>query len=131
MKIKYLFSVTATIEIGIGLALLLVPQFPIYLLLGTPLETPSSQSISRMAGAALFSLGLACWWARNDEQSPAAIGLVATMLTYNIAAVAILAYAGVGLGVFGVGLWPAIFLHSALAVWCLTCFRGKLVNVTK
>ena len=34
---------------------------------------------------ALLALGLACWLARNEEQSGAAVGLVAAMLLYNAA----------------------------------------------
>ncbi len=43
------------------------------------------------------------------------------MLLYDVAAVAVLAYAGFGFGLHGVGLWPAVILHSAMAVWCSAC----------
>jgi len=84
--------------------------------------------IGRVAGAALLSLGVACWLARNDETRRAAIGMVTAMLLYNVAAVAVLAYAGIGAGLSGIGLWPAVLLHAALAVWCLACLRTKRVN---
>jgi hypothetical protein len=129
VKTKRLFVVTAVCEIGIGLALLLFPQFPVSMLLGTPLGTTGAQTVARMAGAALLSLGLACWLARDDEHSRVAAGLIAAMLTYNTAAFAVLAYAGIGLRLFGIGLWPAALLHAALAVWCLACIRNAPVVV--
>lgn len=128
MKPKHLFIVTAVIEVGTGLALLLSPSVPVSVLLGSSLDTPTGLIVGRVAGAALLSFGFACWLARNDEQSQAAKGLIAAMLLYNVAAVAVLAYAGAGLGLTGVGIWPAVLLHAALAVWCLACLRTKLTT---
>jgi hypothetical protein len=56
-------------------------------------------------------------------------GLVTAMLLYNCAAVAVLASAGVGARLVGVLMWPAVALHSALAVWCIACLRNGPVNV--
>lgn len=130
MKAKRLFVVTAVAEVGIGLALLLLPQLPVSMLFGTPLGAAGAQPVARVAGAALLSLGLACWLARDDERSRAAAGLIAAMLTYNTAAVAVLVHAGIGLRLFGIGLWPAVLLHAALAVWCLACLRNTPIAVT-
>ena len=33
-------------------------------------------------------------------------------------------YAGLGLGLSGIGLWPAVALHSTLAVWCVACLKN-------
>jgi hypothetical protein len=125
VKIRHLFIATAAIEAGAGLSLLLSPAVPISLLLGLPLDTPAGLAVGRVGGAALLSMGAACWLARNDEQNQAAIGLIAAMLLYNTAVVLVLAHAGLGLGVFGVGLWPAVLLHLALAVWCTACLWCK------
>ncbi len=127
---KTLLVVTAIVGAATGLALSLAPSVPVSLLLGSSLDTPAGLVVGRVAGAALLALGVACWLARNDEQSRAASGLVAGMLLYNTAAVALLAYARIGLGLFGIALWPAVLLHAALAVWCMACLRSKRVRTT-
>ena len=124
---RTLLVVTAVIEGATGLALALSPALPDSLLLGPPLNTPGG-IVARIAGAALLSLGVACWLARNDENSRAARGLIAAMVLYNAATVAVLAYAGMGLGLSGIGLWPAVVLHAALGVWCVACLRIRQTN---
>jgi hypothetical protein len=79
--------------------------------------------LGRVAGAALLALGVACWLARDDTQNRAATGLVVAMLMYNIVATAVLAFAGIGLGLHGVALWPAVVLHAVMAIWCTVCLR--------
>lgn len=127
---KSLLIVTAAVEAATGVVLLTLPSLVVSLLLGGSLDTPATLVVARVTGAALSSLGVACWLARNDERSRAAFGLVVAMLLYNSAAVAVLAYAGIGAGLSGVGLWPAVLLHAALAVWCVACLRIKPVSVS-
>jgi hypothetical protein len=43
------------------------------------------------------------------------------MSLYNIAVAAVLVYAGLGPGLSGIGLWPAVVLHAAMTIWCLAC----------
>ena len=125
---KKLLIVTALLETATGLALLLSPSLVAAVLLGASLDAPAALVVGRMAGAALLSLGGACWLARNDGPSRALRGLVAAMLLYNLAAVAVLANAGAGVRLVGVLMWPAVALHSALAVWCIACMRNGPVN---
>lgn len=127
---KILFMVTAALEAAAGLALLWSPSVPVSLLLGAPIDAPGASTVGRIAGAALLALGLACWLARNDGQNRAARGLLAAMLFYNIAAVALLARTGLGSEGVGVGLWPAVALHAALAAWCTSCLRGRAQDGT-
>ena len=120
--------VTATTEAATGLALAILPGAPVSLLLGTSLDAPGGLVVARIAGAALLSLGVACWLARNDALSGAGRGVIAAMLLYNAGAVSVLVYAGMGLRLSGIGLWPASLLHAALAVWCIACLRAKRVK---
>ncbi len=122
---RHLLIVTAVIEAGAGLALAISPAAPVSLLLGAPLDSPAGMVTARVAGAALLSLALACWLARDDIRSRAATGLIAALLLYNIAVLAVATHAGLGLGLSGIGLWPAVGLHAALAVWCAACLLTK------
>ena len=124
MKTGLLFIVTAVLEVGIGLALLVSPALAVSILIGAPFETAADSVVGRVCGAALLALAVACWLARNDEPTRAATGLIVAMLFYNVAAFAVLAYAGVGLRLFGIGLWPAVVLHAVMAGWCLASVPG-------
>ena len=119
---KRFLILTAIIEAATGLALIALPAIVVRLLLGAEIFG-ASIPLSRVAGAALLALGVACWLARDDTQSRVARGLVVAMLIYNIAATAVLAFAGTGLGLHGIVLWPAVVLHAAMAIWCIVCLR--------
>ena len=120
--------VTAVVETAVGLTLLSTPPLVARLLLGASLDGAAALIAGRMTGAALLSLGVACWLAREDGASRAGRGLTAAMLLYNAAAAAVLADAGAGARLAGILLWPTVALHAALAVWCLASLRrGPLV----
>ena len=125
---RTLLIVTAIAESGVGLTLLLSPPLVAGLLLGESLDSPAAVVVGRIAGAALLSLAGACWLARDDRPSRAWRGLVAAMLLYNCAAVAVLAPAGAGASLAGVLMWPAVALHAGLAVWCLASLRSGPVH---
>src|SRR5437764_5256230 len=119
---KRFLTLTAIIEAATGLALIALPATVVRLLLGAEISG-ASIPLGRVAGAALLALGVACWLARHDTQSRAARGLVVAMLTYNVPATAVLAFAGIALGLHGVVLWPAVVLHAAMGAWCGACLR--------
>ena len=125
LSVKTLLTATAAIEFGAGLALLCSPSAMVVFLVGAPLDAPAAETVARVGGAGLLALSVACWLARADANSRAAKGLVAAMLLYNIATVAILAYAGIGLGLYGVALWPGVALHAVMAAWCVECLRRR------
>jgi hypothetical protein len=121
---KALHSVSAVIEMGAGLALLCFPSATVALLVGVSPEGPAALTVARVGGAGLLGLGVACWLARTDEQSRAARGLIAAMFLYDVAAVAILAFAGIGFGLHGAALWPAVVLHAVMTFWCVVYLCG-------
>ena len=49
-NVNILLTVTAVIELGTGLALLLWPSLPVKLLLGSSLDTPTVLTVGRVAG---------------------------------------------------------------------------------
>ena len=123
LSLKVLHTVTAVIEAGAGLVLGCFPSAAVALLLGSPLDTPVAVTVGRLVGAALLALGVACWLARGDAESRAARGLIAAMVVYNLGAVGLFLFAGIGLRLHGIALWPAAVLYAAMAVWCVACLR--------
>src|SRR5258708_16368212 len=99
-----------------------LPAIVVRLLFGAEISG-ASIPLGRVAGAALLALGVACWLARGDTQSRATRGLVVAMLMYNLVATAVLAFAGIGLQLHGVLLWPAVVLHPVMGAWCVACLR--------
>ena len=124
-SLRSLLMVTAVIELGAGLALLLTPSFFAAVLVGGPLEAPASLAIARMMGAALVSLAIACWWARDDAASRTVRGVVLAMLVYNVGVIAVLLHARMGFSLHGIGFWPIGLLHTVLAIWCVRCLQAK------
>lgn len=114
--VTQLFIVTAAIEAGAGLALLVAPALGIRLLFGPAVEAFPATAIGRLAGAALLSLGAACWWARDDERSAAASALVRALLLYNAAVVALFLFGG--FGALGPPHWAVVVVHGAMTIWC-------------
>lgn len=115
---KKLLASTAIIEFLTGLVLVALPSKLASLLLGSPLDSPVALTVARIAGVALIALGIICWIARNDNQGNAVKGLITALIVYNIGVAIVLVYAGTGLGLFGIGLWPVVLVHFAMAVWC-------------
>jgi hypothetical protein len=128
MAVTKLLIVTALAETVTGLMLLVSPALVVALLLGASLEAPAALVVARIAGAALLSLGCACWLARNDGPNRAVRGLITAMLLYNSVALAVLANAGASARLVGVLMWPAVALHAVLAVCCIVCLRSSPVH---
>jgi hypothetical protein len=118
---KYFLIVTALGEGGTGLLLLVLPDALLGLLLGIEQPAPETQAVARLAGAALVTLGIACWLGRSEAGSRAQLGVLVGVLFYNVAAAGVLAYAGTALGLASMLLWPAVVVHATLALWCAVC----------
>ena len=121
ISLKNLLVVTAIVEIGTGLGLLLVPALLFAILLGIEQAAPEALFVGRIAGAGLLAIGVASWLAKNDVRTPAQLGLLVGVLTYDAAATLLLALAGTNWGMVGIGIWPAVALHATLTVWWLVC----------
>jgi hypothetical protein len=122
---KTLLIVKSVVECLAGLALALFPSMPVSLLLGSPPNGAVGIVVCRIGGTALLTMGIACWWARNDSQSRAATGLIVAMLVYDVTVVVILILARFAARLSGIGLWPAVALHSGLGFWSLLCLTGN------
>jgi hypothetical protein len=118
---KSVLTATALFEGATGLALIAIPSTIVPILLGIPFSDDNLHVVSGITGAALVSLAIACWMARNN--GPQAALIVKPMLCYNVIAVLILLYAALGLRLMGMGLWPAIVVHIGLAAWCIVALQ--------
>ena len=126
---KNLLTLEAVIEVGAGLGMVVLPSLLVTLLLGSSLDTPVALTVARVAGVALLALGIACWLARHDGQSRAARGLLGAMVVYNAGVFMVLAYAGIALGLSGIGLWPVAVVHAAMTVWCVMGLLNKPARI--
>ncbi len=120
---KSLLTTTAIIEGATGVALVLAPSLVASSLLGTTLFEPSAIIVAKLAGAALVTIGLACWLSRNEAQSKV---MVKTMFGYNFFSISLLAYSALVDKIYGQGLWPAVLLHLILLVWCFSCLKKQV-----
>jgi hypothetical protein len=125
MHRTYFLASTALMEGSTGLLLFVSPTVLAELLLGVAHASPEVAVVARIAGAALLALAVACWFGRTDHRRPAQQGLLLGVLIYDLGAAGILAYAGWFLNLVGFALWPAVALHSGLAVWGVSTFKGN------
>ena len=119
---KTVLTATAIFEGTTGIALLLAPAFVVSALLGSSLVEPTGILVGRLTGIALISLTIICWMYRNEEYH--AGGVVKSLLFYNVAAAALLVYAGTT-GFSGLALWAVVLLHAGMAVWCIKALQKK------
>jgi hypothetical protein len=110
MKTTTVVTVSAVIEVAVGIALIAAPDLVAQVLLRAGL-TSSGVAVGRLCGIGLLSLGLSCW--PGGESVPAQLrGLFA----YNVLAAFFLGYLRVGGGFVSYLLWPACVLHALLAL---------------
>jgi hypothetical protein len=107
-----LLAFAAVIEGLTGLALIVNPEIVVRLLLGAELSG-AGIAMGRVAGAALFALGLAC---RPSFDGGGGSAKLFAMLAYNLPAALYLIYLGIEGALVGILLWPAAALHVILTV---------------
>lgn len=100
---KRMLVLAAVVELGTGMALLVVPSLVGSVLLGEELAGVAI-SIARVTGIALIGLGVACW------PGTPLIG----MSVYGGGVALYLTYVGLASGRGGVLLWPAVIVHAIL-----------------
>jgi riboflavin transporter FmnP len=64
---RILLIVTSFLEGATGLALIAKPLSLVSVLLGRPLSDPIGILMTRIAGAALVSIAIACWFSRKNK----------------------------------------------------------------
>jgi len=114
-----LLTITALIEAGTGLLLVTIPSMICSLCLGSSLNTDVGVVVGRVAGVAIFALAIACWFARSEVQKDSAKGMVTALVVHNAGILAIFLYAGIGLGLLGIGYWIIVAVHTVMLVWCI------------
>jgi hypothetical protein len=100
----------AWLEIVIGTLFAAVPNLPCVLLFATKPER-LGVPIARFAGLGLLALGIACLPTSTTGSRRGVVGL----LVFNIGAAILFAWVGVATTLRGILLWPAVFLHAAIA----------------
>jgi len=70
--VRRLLVVTAFIEAGAGLALLIFPLAVLGFLLGSGIDSTMAMTLGTLMGAVWLPLGVACWLGRRDaKEAPA------------------------------------------------------------
>ncbi len=106
--------VAAAVEAGTGLILVSFPSLFVRLLLGVELSEPG-QIVGRLAGFTLIALVLACW--PYGASGGAAASSLRALLVLSVLVAVYLVYLGIGGGFTGPLLWPAVVLHSVVAIF--------------
>jgi hypothetical protein len=121
---RKLFTATALIEVAAGLPMVSLPALAIWLLLGVREPSPEALIASRIGGAGVLAIAVACWFGRDDRGSSSQQGLLWAVLVYNVGAFTVLAFSGSMLRMAGVALWPGVGLHAVMTIWCALNLRA-------
>ena len=105
-------------ELLAGFALCIAPSIAISFLLDTSIREDGGILLGRIAGIALVTLGLACWLSRNVAGN--SLVMIRAMIIYNLGVAGFFIYGNLAEHVSGIGLWPIVFLHIVLGIWCIT-----------
>jgi hypothetical protein len=119
---KALLLTTVGASLATGVALLTVPTLVAPLLFRDGIDGVGANAVARIAGLALISIGVICFFAR-DTRGPATNGILTGLLTYN-ASISLLLTQFALEGEHGFGLWPAVAFHLLMASWCLIRLRA-------
>ncbi len=104
-----LLTLAAAAEAFTGVALIAAPPLVARLLWNAEVSA-SGLAFGRVCGAALVSLGWACWPSRDNARAAAA------MLLYSLLSTVSLGYLGILGDLVGPLLWPAVSYHALMAL---------------
>ena len=121
MSLRLLLTLSGGLEILAGLPALIIPAPVVSLLLGSPLDS-IGVVLTRLFGAGVFALGLACLKARDDVGSPAGLAVSIGITAYNVLAGVVLLWTAAGSGLGGLLLWGAGIVHAALGALFVSAF---------
>jgi len=121
MSLRPLLTLSGGIEALVGVLVLVSPAMVVGVLLGGPTDS-TAVVLTRLFGAGVFALGLACLKARDDVRSTAGLAVAVGMTSYNILAAVLLVWAAVGLGLGGTLLWAAGISHAVIGVLFVSAF---------
>jgi hypothetical protein len=116
MRTKTLLTISASIELATGIAVILSPRLVANVLLSAE-PAPAGEALGRVGGCGLVSLAIACWprgaclpGERDHEQPTRALFL------YNFLAACYLSYLGISGDFASPFLLPAAALHVVLTL---------------
>ena len=113
--------VTAVVELAAGLALLVLPGAVIGWVFGGAPAGSEALLLARWLGVALVVIGVASGLARDDPGGLARRGVLIAVVLYDVAVALLFVGAAIVARLAGPLLWPAVGLHTILAVWGLVC----------
>jgi hypothetical protein len=120
--LKPFLKITGLVEAGTGFGLVIFPSLIVNILLGNTLSDPVAVLLGRLAGAALITVSIACYFSKERNQSYL---MVKAMLVYNIFSAGLLVYAALVVGISGPALWPAVLIHAGLLGWCILLLKRQ------
>jgi len=111
MKLTTLLTVSLSIELATGIALIVAPSIVVYVLLNAAL-VGGGVALGRICGIGLFSLAIACLPLGQEKNTQA----VRALFLYNLLAAFFLGYLRIEKEFVGFLLLPAWLLHLLLAL---------------
>ncbi len=118
---QWLLIAAAVVEWLAGLALMATPNVAVTLLLGAPLDGVGGM-VGKVAGVALFGLGISCWGASKDSSDTARSGALWAITFYNAGAGLLILFAVTG-AARGIVVWGGGALHLGLATGFVASYR--------
>jgi hypothetical protein len=119
---KWFLTYTCIIEALTGIGLILIPGKLISLIFGSPFDGNNPIMAAMIAGIAILSLALLCWFLRETENMRVAIK---GLLFYNLILFLILIFGTISHGLNGPVLWIVILFHFVQSIMSIGLMNRK------